>query len=161
MGRVKMTFLLLLVVCTRAAQNGEEHRTVRRSLSSWTNCLNRHRSLLLSYNGRCAATQLGFAYGRMILANCKNCDKYFHCIGNYWAMNECNNSDETRRAAEVISDCREWGDNSRDASRDQEANLYGRNGGDCSVRFLAPENCAYNPSTKVCAGNDTNASSYY
>ncbi|KAM6393580.1 serum amyloid A protein-like isoform 4-T12 [Pluvialis apricaria] len=73
------------------------------------------------------------AYRDMREANYKGADKYFHARGNY---------DAARRgpggawAAKVISDARErWqsdvsGRGAEDTRADQEANAWGRNGGD-------------------------------
>ncbi|KAF1448134.1 SAA protein, partial [Pygoscelis papua] len=73
------------------------------------------------------------AYQDMREANYKGADKYFHARGNY---------DAARRgpggawAAKVISDAREtWqsgmsGRGAEDTRADQEANAWGRNGGD-------------------------------
>ncbi|NXU49048.1 SAA protein, partial [Turnix velox] len=73
------------------------------------------------------------AYTDMLDANYKGADKYFHARGNY---------DAARRgpggawAAKVISDAREkWqsdvsGRGHEDTRADQEANEWGRNGGD-------------------------------
>ncbi|NXV97156.1 SAA protein, partial [Calonectris borealis] len=73
------------------------------------------------------------AYRDMREANYKNADKYFHARGNY---------DAARRgpggawAAKVISDAREkWqsdvsGRGAEDTRADQEANEWGRRGGD-------------------------------
>ncbi|KAH6920246.1 hypothetical protein HPB50_028766 [Hyalomma asiaticum] len=78
-------------------------------------------------------------------------NRYFHCIGNYRAVHECNNSEDARRAAEAISNCREEADNGgADSAADQEANRYGRGGGDCAHRYLAAVRCAYNPETRRC-----------
>ncbi|KAM9302398.1 serum amyloid A-5 protein-like [Gastrophryne carolinensis] len=72
------------------------------------------------------------AYKDMREANYKNSDKYFHARGNY---------DAARRgrggawAAKVISDAREAvqtrgsGRGAKDSKADQEANRWGRNGG--------------------------------
>ncbi|KFO83404.1 Serum amyloid A protein, partial [Buceros rhinoceros silvestris] len=73
------------------------------------------------------------AYKDMREANFKGADKYFHARGNY---------DAARRgpggawAAEVLSDAREsWqsgvsGRGAEDTREDQEANRWGRSGGD-------------------------------
>ncbi|KAM8807206.1 serum amyloid A protein [Eudromia elegans] len=73
------------------------------------------------------------AYQDMREANYKGADKYFHARGNY---------DAARRgpggawAARVISDAREtWqsglsGRGAEDTAADQEANRWGRSGGD-------------------------------
>ncbi|KAM4630133.1 serum amyloid A-5 protein-like [Polymixia lowei] len=72
------------------------------------------------------------AYDDMIDANWKNSDKYFHARGNYDAAQR---GPGGRWAAEVISNGREWaqeisGRGHEDSAADQEANRWGRNGGD-------------------------------
>ncbi|NXD33828.1 SAA protein, partial [Copsychus sechellarum] len=79
------------------------------------------------------ATDMYRAYKDMREANYKGADKYFHARGNY---------DAARRgpggawAAKVISDAREnWqsgvsGRGAEDTRADQEANEWGRRGGD-------------------------------
>nr|XP_005312991.1 serum amyloid A protein-like [Chrysemys picta bellii] len=73
------------------------------------------------------------AYSDMREANYKNADKYFHARGNYDAAQR---GPGGKWAAEVISDAREdWqggisGRGAEDTRQDQEANKWGRNGGD-------------------------------
>ncbi|XP_019407523.1 PREDICTED: serum amyloid A-5 protein-like [Crocodylus porosus] len=78
------------------------------------------------------ATDMARAYKDMREANWKNSDKYFHARGN---------RDAARRgpggawAARVISDARDFynlmrGRDKADRRADQEANRWGRNGGD-------------------------------
>ncbi|KAK2913383.1 hypothetical protein QQF64_030895 [Cirrhinus molitorella] len=72
------------------------------------------------------------AYRDMREANWKNSDKYFHARGNYDAAQR---GPGGRWAAEVISDAREAVQGfarhgNSDAAADQEANRWGRNGGD-------------------------------
>ncbi|XP_047735939.1 serum amyloid A-5 protein isoform X2 [Hyalella azteca] len=73
------------------------------------------------------------AYSDMREANWKNSDRYFHSRGNQDAANR---GPGGRWAAEKISNAREWfdqrvkGDSAADSARDQEANRWGRNGGD-------------------------------
>jgi Serum amyloid A protein len=102
----------------------------------------------------CSAARMWDAYNDMKAANCKNCDKYFHCRGNYDAVYRCRGILQ-RATAETISNLREWVFGWKDASTgdsaaDQVANLYGRNGGNCAARYLAAYKCAYNPSTRLC-----------
>ncbi|KTF95926.1 hypothetical protein cypCar_00037333 [Cyprinus carpio] len=80
------------------------------------------------------AKDMWHAYQDMREANWKNSDKYFHARGNYDAANR---GPGGRWAAEVISDAREalqgLGNSGRgkvDSEADQEANRWGRNGGD-------------------------------
>ncbi|KFV96126.1 Serum amyloid A protein, partial [Fulmarus glacialis] len=73
------------------------------------------------------------AYWDMREANYKNADKYFHARGNYDAAQR---GPGGAWAAKVISDAREnwqgeWsGRGAEDTRADQEANEWGRNGGD-------------------------------
>ncbi|XP_064085257.1 serum amyloid A-5 protein-like [Macrobrachium nipponense] len=75
------------------------------------------------------------AYTDMREANWKNSDKYFHARGNYDAAQR---GPGGTWAAEVISNAREtvdqWrGGNPADSAADQEANNWGRSGGDPNV----------------------------
>ncbi|XP_037286842.1 serum amyloid A-2 protein [Rhipicephalus microplus] len=137
--------LLLLVVSSVTASELRKGR----SIFGMAACVTRNAAVLIPYDGRCAAGKLQAAYSAMSDANCVNCDKYFHCIGNFRAVTECGNSEEARNAAEVISNCREEAGGT-DSAADQEANEYGRGGGDCAHRYLAAVGCAYNPDTKTC-----------
>ncbi|XP_073203439.1 serum amyloid A-5 protein-like isoform X2 [Lepidochelys kempii] len=80
----------------------------------------------------CAEDMRG-AYSNMREANYKNSDKYFHARGNYDAGQR---GPGGKWAAEVISDAREgWqggisGRGAEDTRQDQEANAWGRSGGD-------------------------------
>ncbi|XP_074698739.1 serum amyloid A protein-like [Strix aluco] len=73
------------------------------------------------------------AYQDMREANYKDADKYFHARGNYDAAQR---GPGGAWAAKVISDAREkWqsdvsGRGAEDTRADQEANEWGRNGGD-------------------------------
>ncbi|CAM2115464.1 serum amyloid A-5 protein-like [Caretta caretta] len=73
------------------------------------------------------------AYRDMREANYKNSDKYFHARGNYDAAQR---GPGGKWAAEVISDAREgWQSDvsdrgAEDTRQDQEANAWGRSGGD-------------------------------
>ncbi len=72
------------------------------------------------------------SYSDMREANTIGADKYFHARGNYEASQR---GPGGRWAAEVISDAREgWqgltGRGAEDTEADQEANNWGRNGGD-------------------------------
>nr|APD25542.1 serum amyloid A [Plecoglossus altivelis] len=75
------------------------------------------------------------AYKELKEANWKNSDKYFHARGNQQAAQR---GPGGRFAATIISNARElmWkqssGDNRLDSEADQEANRWGRNGGDLS-----------------------------
>ncbi|XP_078324757.1 serum amyloid A-5 protein-like isoform X2 [Crassostrea virginica] len=73
------------------------------------------------------------AYSDMREANWRNSDQYFHARGNHDAASR---GPGGRWAAEVISNAREGyqsglsGQGPEDTARDQEANVWGRNGGD-------------------------------
>ena len=103
----------------------------------------------------CSASKMRQAYNEMTRVNCRNCDLYFHCIGNYNAVYECSGILQHSTAAS-ISNGREWSDQIRGRSdsgssrNDQAANSFGRNGGNCAARYLARERCAYNPKTRQC-----------
>ncbi|XP_075422764.1 serum amyloid A protein-like [Ascaphus truei] len=76
---------------------------------------------------------MGRAYFDMRDANYKGADKYFHARGNYDAAQRGSGG---RWAAEVLSDGREnfqsgvSGRGAEDTLADQEANRWGRDGGD-------------------------------
>ncbi|XP_037560325.1 serum amyloid A protein [Dermacentor silvarum] len=144
------SFVVLLLASSLALAAAAD-RLRRSSIFGMAACVTRNAAVLLPADGRCAAGKLQAAYSALRDANCINCDKYFHCIGNYRAVYECNNSEDARRAAQAISDCREEADNGgADSAADQEANRYGRGGGDCAQRYLAAVRCAYNPETRRC-----------
>lgn len=76
---------------------------------------------------------MGEAYVDLLEGNFKNSDKYFHARGNYEAAQR---GPGGKWAAEVISDARELfqsgcsGGGNEDSMADQEANRWGRQGGD-------------------------------
>ncbi|KAH7982410.1 serum amyloid A-2 protein [Rhipicephalus sanguineus] len=145
-----LTLLCLLLVLASSLTAAAD-RQRRSSIFGMAACVTRNAAVLLPADGRCAAGKLQAAYSAMRDANCINCDKYFHCMGNYRAVHECGNSEDARHAAEVISNCREEADaGGADSAADQEANRYGRGGGDCAHRYLAAVRCAYNPETRRC-----------
>lgn len=152
----------LLLFCLLAPAFGGS-RQRRSNLFTFGWCLARHPLEFATQDGLCAARQLYSTYREMIAANCLNCDKFFHCIGNSRAMSLCGASENARRGAEAMSNCREEGDGGGTDSRDdQEANLFGRNGGLCASKYLDSVRCAYNPGTKICGeGTTTTGSSYY
>nr|CAH0112525.1 unnamed protein product [Daphnia galeata] len=114
----------------------------------------------------CSAGKMWDAYNEMRRVNCKFCDKYFHCMGNYNAVYSCSGSEEDKKCtAKKISDVREWrifylswrsfdltsGNSGADSAADQAANLVGRNNrSSCASTYLANVRCAYNPSTREC-----------
>ncbi|PAA87120.1 hypothetical protein BOX15_Mlig010572g1 [Macrostomum lignano] len=101
----------------------------------------------------CPAWKMIQAYRDMVSANCKKCDKYFHCMGNYNAVHHCGaNVLKNRLIAKAISDCRELcqSEKKRSSAADQVANRYGRNGGNCAGKYLCAYGCAYNPHNKSC-----------
>ncbi|CAF1386589.1 unnamed protein product, partial [Rotaria sordida] len=78
----------------------------------------------------CPSRQLRTRYNEMTTANCKNCDKFFHCQGNYDAVYLCGKTPNNIRIAKKISDCREEAQDagSADSQADQRANKFGRDG---------------------------------
>ncbi|CAG0903724.1 unnamed protein product [Cyprideis torosa] len=106
----------------------------------------------MCYLNPCSAGKMWDNYNKMKAADCINCDKYFHCQGNYEAVHDCGGWLQ-RQTAEAISDLREWyqGSETADSAADQAANLFGRNGGDCASEYLRKANCAWNPKTGKCA----------
>jgi serum amyloid A protein len=119
----------------------------------------------------CSANKMRQNYNEMKRANCLDCDPYFHCMGNYEAVYKCRGYLK-RTTAKILSDARELfgGDDSgsgADSAADQQANLYGRKGGDCGLRYLGrftiydlrsqyilrSGKCAYNPDSKTCGWN--------
>ncbi|XP_077552405.1 uncharacterized protein LOC144166791 [Haemaphysalis longicornis] len=108
-------------------------------------------AMLLPGDGQCAYLRVFVTNREMWKANCTNCNKYFNCLGNSRAVNLCNNSTMARRAAQIAGDCLQKADAGGDESAiTLEANLLGRNGGDCASEYLATVGCAYNPDTKTC-----------
>ncbi|OXA63196.1 serum amyloid A-5 protein [Folsomia candida] len=107
-------------------------------------------TLALSQNP-CSAGKMWTNYNAMKAANCRNCDKYFHCQGNYEAVRNCRGILQVATAT-AISNLREWaqGNDTPDSAADQAANVYGRNGGNCAGRYLGAVNCKWNPRTKKC-----------
>ena len=104
--------------------------------------------------GSCAASKLNRAFDMMKKANCLNCDKYFHCKGNYNAVATCGGRKATNIAdAKKISDCREAAQSGHasDSDQDQIANAYGRNGGNCEARYLCSAKCKWNPTKGTCS----------
>ena len=101
----------------------------------------------------CAASKLNNAFDMMKKADCLNCDKYFHCKGNYNAVYSCSGSRATNSAnAKKISDCREAAQtgSASDSAQDQMANAYGRNGGNCEAKYLCAAKCKWNPVKGTC-----------
>jgi serum amyloid A protein len=47
----------------------------------------------------CPGRMLKVQYDEMIEANCRNCDKFFHCQGNYNAAIGCGKTDNNKRIA--------------------------------------------------------------
>ncbi|XP_041354317.1 serum amyloid A-1 protein-like [Gigantopelta aegis] len=135
------TLLLLVVVCSSAC-------VVECGIGSWF-CMAWH-SITINSDARCSLGKMQSAYNQMRAANCVNCDKYFHCMGNYNAVYRCQRSQKNREIAQTISNCREWGQNSPDSTADQAANRYGRNGGNCASRYLCSVNCMYSPIVGTC-----------
>ncbi|KAI0222276.1 hypothetical protein LSAT2_026485 [Lamellibrachia satsuma] len=105
---------------------------------------------------RCAIWKMFWQYRAMRSANCRNCDKYFHCQANYNAVYLCSGTG-ARKAAIAISECREisqTGTDSPDGAADMRANAYGRNGGNCYARYGCANNCNYRPSDRSCKSSN-------
>ncbi|CAF3320158.1 unnamed protein product [Rotaria socialis] len=100
----------------------------------------------------CPGQRLKAQYNEMRRINCKNCDKFFHCQGNYDAVHRCGKKAENLRLAKKISDCREAAQDpgSADSLEDQKANTLGQNGGNCTTEYLCKANCKYNFRSKTC-----------
>uniref|UniRef100_L7M0V3 Serum amyloid a protein n=1 Tax=Rhipicephalus pulchellus TaxID=72859 RepID=L7M0V3_RHIPC len=107
--------------------------------------------LLATPSGSCASGKMLAQFRAMNRANCKNCDKYFHCMANWQAIYRCRGR-FNRKVATVISNCREYSQpgNPADSRGDEVANRYGRSGGNCGARYLRSYGCAYNPKTGRC-----------
>ncbi|XP_076366056.1 uncharacterized protein LOC143254989 [Tachypleus tridentatus] len=103
---------------------------------------------------RCAGIEMFKSYWKMSTIKCINCDKYFHCQGNYNAVYKCGRKSQSIRTAEVISDCREFSQGGTDSGADQAANRYGRNGGNCAAKYLCDVNCKYNPNDDTCLSSN-------
>jgi hypothetical protein len=102
----------------------------------------------------CQFKKLKESFDQMNAANCKFCDKYFHCKGNYDAVYGCSGSIDTKRAtAKKLSDCREKAQNSNpsDSRLDQIANADGRKGVNCATKYLCKSSCAWSPSRRTCS----------
>ncbi|CAF1039414.1 unnamed protein product [Adineta steineri] len=100
----------------------------------------------------CPGGMLKAQFNQMTKANCLNCDKFFHCQRNYDAVYRCGNSAKNQRIAEKISNCREQAqdDGSEDSQADQQANKFGRDGGNCRAQYTCKVKCKYNPQNKTC-----------
>ncbi|KAI0222270.1 hypothetical protein LSAT2_026478 [Lamellibrachia satsuma] len=112
--------------------------------------------ILTNSRVRCAIRKMLTQYLAMQYANCRNCDKYFHCQANFNAVYLCSGGD-ARRAAVAISECREisqTGTDSPDGAADMRANLYGRHGGDCHAKYGCAYNCNYKPSDGSCQSSN-------
>lgn len=144
-------YCALLMACLLASAVGESDQHPA-DIAKLLVCMSRNTILLLSRDSLCAMTKMYVTYIQMKAANCTNCDKYFHCLSNSRAVNECGNSTKAREATEAIGDCFWKGDLAgADNAANQEAYLFGRDGGDCKHEYLAAVSCAFNPDTKRCS----------
>ncbi|KAJ8315474.1 hypothetical protein KUTeg_007624 [Tegillarca granosa] len=139
---MKFLLTIILVVCSLATKS---------TASSWPCIARASVRYIFTSEGRCSLNKMRQAYNEMRDANCRNCDKYFHCMANYNAVYNCQQSSTNRNVARRISDCRESGQNSADSRADQVANRYGRNGGNCGSRYLCEYGCYYNPLFRICS----------
>ena len=143
---MKVFLAVILVICGVLEQD-----VVSGSIGSWACIAGVTARYTFSRDGRCSLNQMQSSYNAMKQANCRNCDKYFHCKGNYNAVYRCQRSSTNRRVAVAISNCREQGQNSADSRADQVANRYGRNGGNCESRYLCSYGCYYDPRSRRCS----------
>jgi len=144
--QLTLTLLLLLVnaVDVSYAQSGRNAVNAGYAQDGRINC-----NWNAPFINSCSLRMMCEQFNAMRMANCRNCDKYFHCKGNYNAVYRCSGPN-TRRTAELISNLREWLDwrnwnNWSDSNADQAANRYGRNGNNCESAYLSAVKCAYNP----------------
>ncbi|CAN7984413.1 unnamed protein product [Ixodes pacificus] len=119
-------------------------------------CLRRGGRALGTGVGICAQRAMFAQYRRMNRANCRNCDKYFHCVANRRAMHCGGRRRRSRqiawRVATVVSNCRERSQGGgRDSRQDQVANRLGRNGGNCERAYLDKVRCYFRPRTGRCS----------
>uniref|UniRef100_A0A023FQ83 Putative serum amyloid a n=1 Tax=Amblyomma cajennense TaxID=34607 RepID=A0A023FQ83_AMBCJ len=143
-----LPLLLVLLLCTVCG----EGRSGPAQWTVFTVCVHsRARHLLKTPSGACAAAYMFQQFRAMNNANCRKCDKYFHCRANYLAVRSCRGR-FNRRVAEIISNCREVSQpgNPKDRREDEEANRFGRRGGNCGAKYLRSYGCAYNPKNGKC-----------
>ncbi|XP_077539423.1 uncharacterized protein LOC144152089 [Haemaphysalis longicornis] len=115
------------------------------------NCVRKRAGVMLgTRSGACAANRMYKQFRIMTRVNCKNCDKYFHCMANRLAV-QCGGR-FSRPVAVVISFCREHSqrESARHRRADEAANKFGRKGGNCAARYLRKAKCAYNPRSGRC-----------
>ncbi|XP_037578702.1 uncharacterized protein LOC119461455 [Dermacentor silvarum] len=137
--------MLMFVICL-------EGRSAKMQWPRFTYCVSRRGGpALATPSGSCAARKMYGQFRTMSRINCKNCDKYFHCMANWLATRRCRGR-YNWKVAIVISHCREYSQPGNPADRrgDEAANRYGRGGGNCGARYLRRHRCAYNPRTGQC-----------
>lgn len=143
-------YCALLLSCLLASAVGAS-RQRRTNVFTLASCMTAKTGTFRPGDATCVVGRMFATYNEMRTARCENCERFFHCVSNSRALNECGNSTEARRAAEGVSDCRQEGDGiGPDYAANQEANRYGRDGGDCAHAYLAAVSCAYNPDAKTC-----------
>ncbi|OXA44360.1 uncharacterized protein LOC110857729 [Folsomia candida] len=121
----------------------------------------------------CSVVQLGASFTDMLDMNCiHDCDKYFHCQGNYNAVYKCKpeidfiaQKDTRELTAKLVSDLREYsqiksGRHAEDSAEDEAANMFGRGGGNCAEAYLKPLNCSYDPETGWCGTKSPEITSF-
>ncbi|OQR76647.1 serum amyloid A protein-like [Tropilaelaps mercedesae] len=129
-------------------------------------CLRRRLKHNFSPNSICATRKMAQNFRRSI--RCPSCELFFHCQANYEAVFHCSQATEAMQTTEVFSDCREFaqfGGPVSGVSVRQEANLFGRRGGDCVSKYLTKtknlnlatvlglssgRRCQWNPLEGVC-----------
>ncbi|XP_050027375.1 uncharacterized protein [Dermacentor andersoni] len=142
-----VTSLVLLLLAMAV-----EARSSKMQWPRFTYCITRRAGpVLATPSGSCASRKMLGQFRTMNRVNCKNCDKYFHCMANWLATRKCRGRFNLR-VAKAISYCREYSQPGNPADRrgDEEANRYGRGGGNCGARYLRRHKCAYNPRTGKC-----------
>ncbi|KAK2193569.1 hypothetical protein NP493_11g01004 [Ridgeia piscesae] len=108
---------------------------------------------LLDKDVFCVALQSFSQYATMLLSQCTNCDKYFHCVANRNIIDSCGDSEPPTEVVIALSKCRELsqtGTRSKDGAEDMAANEYGRNGGDCYRKYGCAYRCHYHPADGSC-----------
>ncbi|XP_013412765.1 serum amyloid A-3 protein [Lingula anatina] len=130
-------FLAVLFHLSTAVDSDVAASRVKRGLPRWINRAIQAVPAYCAATAGAAAGRMRRAYYDMRRANWQNCDKYFHCRGNYEAgrLGYCG-----KLTAKAISEAREWaqsgGSHGSDSAEDRVANDYGRAGGNCVQRYI-------------------------
>ncbi|RWS29625.1 uncharacterized protein B4U80_01289 [Leptotrombidium deliense] len=100
---------------------------------------------------RCVAPRMLKEYKKMSKINCPNCEPYFHCKANYRAVNECGQTEEAVKLANIVTNCKEISKIGADDNASFEAAAKGRNGSDCDSLYLCAVKCSYKENTGSCS----------